>query len=277
MRLRILAGAGALALAAGLIAPRAALADGEAGLVIQDGDQVRTYCVAFSGESIGGDQLLTAAGVAYGQFGGSGGSVLCSIQQVGCFSPGSFNDCFCECQGGSCTYWAFFTQKYGETWKYSALAFNATRARDGDLHGWKWGKGSLQNAPVPASATFESVCGHAPRGGQAPATVQPATVAVTSVSTRIVATLAAATSGPTEEPSTAAVTVAAAAAATATPGDPTILRNTATPAAPATGEAAGGEGEDGGQGRGVIGFSAVVAGLGVAIAGALVWRRRHGR
>ena len=46
--------------------PLSALADGEAGLVIQDGENVRTYCLAFGGESISGDQLLHRLGLDQG-------------------------------------------------------------------------------------------------------------------------------------------------------------------------------------------------------------------
>ena len=131
--------------------PLWALADGEAGLVIQDGESVRTYCVAFAGESISGDQLLQSAGQPFDAYGGGSGLALCSLAGKGCDDAHSFSSCFCQCQGGDCTYWAFFTRAYGKNWVYSSLAFNLLKAKDGEVHGWKWGAGSPNSAPAPTS------------------------------------------------------------------------------------------------------------------------------
>src|SRR4029079_4925189 len=87
-------------------------ADGEAGLVVQNGDDVQVFCIPFSGDSITGDAMLQAAGVAVRQTSG-GARAVCALDDVGCFP----SDCFCECSGGSrCTYWAFFTKAYGNAW-----------------------------------------------------------------------------------------------------------------------------------------------------------------
>ena len=50
-----------------------ARADGEAGLVIQDGDVVTTFCVSFQGDGIRGDALLGAAGHTFDAYGGGSG------------------------------------------------------------------------------------------------------------------------------------------------------------------------------------------------------------
>lgn len=141
-----------------------ASADGEVGLVIQEGGQATTYCIAYTGDGITGEELLQRAGLTVEQFGGSARTV-CSIGGTGCSDASSFSSCFCECQGGNCVYWAFFTREYGKDWVYSSLAFNLLKAEDGDLHGWKWGAGGPSSAPAPADITFEQVCGRAPRGG----------------------------------------------------------------------------------------------------------------
>jgi cell division septation protein DedD len=171
----------------------AASADGEVGLVIQIGEDVETHCIAYTGDSITGEQALLAAGKHLEQYGGSGGRTVCSINETGCSDASSFSSCFCECQSRDCTYWGFFTRKYGANWVYSTLAFNLLQAKDGDLHGWKWGVGGPASAPAPVDITFEQVCGHAPRGGAQPtatsttapaptATTAPATAAPTSTS-----------------------------------------------------------------------------------------------
>lgn len=162
----------AAALAAALAGTAVASADGEVGLVIQEGTETTTYCIAYTGEGITGEELLKRAGLAVEQFGGGGGRTVCAIGGTGCSDASSFTSCFCECKGGgSCVYWAFFTREYGKAWVYSSLAFNLLKADDGDLHGWKWGAGGPSSAPAPADITFEQVCGHAPRGGAQPAQV----------------------------------------------------------------------------------------------------------
>lgn len=89
--------------------PVLALAEGEAGVVVEWGDgTVSAICVGFEGDSISGDQLLAEAGLVSSDFTG----LVCSINSVGCQHSGSFDSCTCECAVGSdsCVYWAFFTQ-----------------------------------------------------------------------------------------------------------------------------------------------------------------------
>ncbi|MFN0094305.1 MAG: hypothetical protein ACKVVT_05955 [Dehalococcoidia bacterium] len=275
-----------------------AYADGEAGLVIQNGDAVTTYCVPFTGDGIDGDDLLTAAGVDFDQFGGGGGRTLCSIRDVGCFNAGTFNDCFCQCSGGaSCTYWAFFTQRYGAAWVYSAFAFNLSRAKDGDLHGWKWGRGNLQSAPVPASISFEQVCGGPPRSlvtATATPTLAPQRTATPTnppTATGVTATATVSAAAPASSPSAGASTASEAsprppssltpetASPTATPFTAlpadgatasVTVGSLGTPGAPATG------GDQRGSSGGVIAFGVIAATLIAGTAIALVWRRTRG-
>lgn len=139
-----------------------AAADGEAGLVIDSGEgDVETYCVPFEGDSIRGDELLEAAGVSIASVGG----LVCALDGTGCPDAANTRDCLCECQGSECTYWAYFTQDYGESWVYSSLGFSGQGARDGGMQAWKWGPGGPSSAPAPGAITFEEVCGHPPQGG----------------------------------------------------------------------------------------------------------------
>ncbi len=277
-----------------LLSVATARADGEAGLVVQNGDATETYCVPFTGESIAGDAVLERAGITVEQFGGTGGRTVCALDDVGCFDAGSFNDCFCQCQGGNCTYWAFFTQKYGAGWVYSSVAFNLSRARDGDLQGWKWGRGAQQSAPAPTPITFEDVCGHAPRGAAVLATATPtATVPATATTTApppaASATAAAPSAGTPAHGQSATATSSAGVSSTiagapATTGAPSrtpaevtitiVSRSGTAPAAPATGSP--GNGEGGGVPAGVIAFGVVVAVLVLSLAAAVAVRRRHG-
>ena len=128
--------------------PGQARADGEVGLVVENAGVATTYCIAYSGDGITGEELLRRAGYSIEQFGGSGGRTVCAIGETGCKDASSFTSCFCQCQGANCVYWAFFTREYGKNWVYSALAFNLLKAADGDVHGWRWGAGGLHHRTV---------------------------------------------------------------------------------------------------------------------------------
>jgi hypothetical protein len=271
----ILAAAAALALCVITVTR----ADGEAGLVVDDGETVRTYCVAFEGEGISGEELLRRAGLSFDQFGG-GARVVCSIDGLGCSDASSFDGCFCQCRSGagSCTYWAFFIQRYGGAWQYSTLGFNLAQARNGDLHGWKWGRGGGQSAPPPAPASFEEVCGHAPRRTDAeaatPASPAPASMTPTQGP--------GSTTGPRSATATGSVAPPATATATRTPAGPSATATgTAATAAPPTvtvtlPPASGGGGEGGAGARAWAGFGALAAILVAAIGAGLAWRRKRG-
>jgi hypothetical protein len=270
-----LARAAAVVLALAGLGQAHASADGEAGLVIQDGDIVRTFCIPFTGDAITGDGLLKAAGVQLEQFGGTGGGVVCAIDGVGCFDASSFDSCWCQCASGTnCTYWAFFTQRYGANWAYSAVAYTGTRTRDGDLQGWKWGRGGSQSAPAPAPSTFEQICGHAPRGGIEPT----ATLAAVTAAPAATATSAPSPAPPGTSPDTTAATapVTATSAPSPLPSE-AITVGRASPAASVAPPASGGPAVgDGGSSRGPLAFGAVAAVLVLAIGGAALWRRRRG-
>lgn len=260
----------AVALFALVFSVTGARGDGEAGLVVQDGDQVKTYCIPFTGDGITGQDLLKQAGLKVEAFGGSTLAV-CSIGQTGCQDASSFTSCFCRCQGGDCTYWAFFTRQYGKGWVYSSLAFNLLKAKDGDVHGWKWGKGGANSAPVPQDITFEQVCGHAPRGGAAPTLVQTPVSSATSART---------TPNPTTAPNATAEVASTIAAETV--AVPTVLvtitgQAQASPSSPPFAPEAGRDPAGGGGNGNYLAFAAVAAMLVVAVGGAAAWRARHGR
>jgi hypothetical protein len=237
-----------------------ASADGEVGLVIQEGGQATTYCIAYTGDGITGGELLQRAGLTVGQFGGSTRTV-CAIGDTGCSDASSFSSCFCQCQGGSCVYWAFFTRDHGKDWVYSSLAFNLLKAEDGDIHGWKWGAGGPSSAPAPVDITFEQICEHSPRGGAAPvAPTATATAAQQQVQQTAVAVSNTATSTATPTSAVAATRTVALPATPETAGaTPTVVVTIAqTPEADTDGEDDAGANRDGTIA--IIGFG-VIAGL----------------
>ena len=268
----LLAGAGAFALSARIA--RAGSSGGEAGLVIQHGDGlVDTYCVGFSGDSITGDQLLAKAGIPIVQFSG----LVCAVgTKEGCFQPHDFASCVCQSNPPASTYWAFFTAKHDQPWVYSSVGFLAARARDGEMQAWRWGKGGANSAPPPPQLTFEQVCtDRAPKTTTVAPTTAAAVVTVLPIqpATPSPVPTTAATAAPTSpSPAPAEGTASPAAPATALITITGHGTATAIPQAPASGSERGG-----GSGKGaLLGFAATAAGLSLAIAGAIIWRRRHG-
>lgn len=273
----------AFALLGFVTASTAARADGEIGLVIQIGNEVETHCVAYSGESITGEQALFAVGKSLEQF-GTGARSVCAIDSVGCQDASSFSSCFCECQGRECTYWAFFTREYGANWVYSSLGFNLLRATDGDVHGWKWGAGGPSSAPAPVDVSFDQICGHPPRSLVPPTATPTTPPAATSAppTPTAAATPAGTAETPAESPTvdaspgqttTAAPSDSPTAAASSAVGSPTVVVTIAgTPQPPNTAE----PGDDGGSSGALIAFGAIAVVLIAAIGAAAVWRQRHG-
>jgi hypothetical protein len=216
--------------------------------------------------------LLKKVNMPITQFGG----LVCAVgTREGCFSPSSFETCVCQSYPPASTYWAFFLQRHGQGWRYASAGFADPSAdlKDGDMQAWRWGKGGANSAPAPPAMTFEQVCGHAPRGG---AQIQPTAAATL---TQVAATAVPATSTLTlPSPTASAVAVlpeSPTAIATLTGENTPLIRShgtaTAVPQPPAAGS-----NNDGGSPAALLSFGAVVAVLGSAIAGALVWRRRHG-
>jgi hypothetical protein len=253
---------------------------GEAALVIQqEGRPTDTYCVGFSGDSISASDLLAKAGYPVVQFDG----LVCAVgADNGCFMPSSQSTCVCHSYAPENKYWSFFVKRHGKAWQYAPFGINDSRAalKDGDMEAWKWGVASPNSAPAPdSSITFESVCGHAPRGGAAePATaVQPtATTPAPTTSAALAPTQAA-----TVPPTVATLTATNAPASTAT-GVPTLtdentplIRNHGTATAVVQAPATGGTGGGGSTGQ-LYAFIAIAGSLVATIVAALIWGRRRG-
>jgi len=243
---------------------------GEAGLVIQHGDgTTETYCIPFTGDGIRGNELLSRAGVPVEQFSG----LVCALGTQpgeGCRAASSFESCTCKCQGADCVYWAFFTQPYGKQWTYAAIGLFGQKAKDGDLQGWKWGKGNASSAPAPAPITFEQVCGHAPRGEGTVTSTPPPQAPDVSTGAGPSASTPASTTEPHMEmaPSSGSETGTP---LSAVPFAPATVGSTATPQVAASLA----DGDDG-SASAFIAFAAVALALVAAIAAALVWRSRRG-
>lgn len=127
-----------------------------AGVVVKHGDgHVSSACVSFSEPEISGLDLLERSGLIYVAQESAMGAAICKLDGEGCDYPGS--SCFCKCQGADCVYWAY-QQLRGGAWAYAQTSPSRTRVHDGDVDGWAWGSGSVQNGAQPPLLAFGDIC-----------------------------------------------------------------------------------------------------------------------
>jgi hypothetical protein len=194
IRLPHLVAAGALVLALGInviawAVQARAQTQNRAGLVVQMADgSVVTRCVSFSEESLSGYELLRRAKLPLVVEVSGMGPAVCKIGDSGCNYPQQ--SCFCQCNtlDASCTYWAYAQFKDG-AWRASPIGAAGSKVRNGDVDGWRWGKGDGTTGENPPVISLDEICSAASQ----PATTQPAATAVQPTSTN-----PAPAEGPTE-------------------------------------------------------------------------------
>lgn len=159
---------GLLVLAAILIGSGVSLVtsqDQRAGVVVQFGDgRVQTACVNLNNAdsnrdgSTSGEEVLRAAGFDLIVEVSSMGPAICKVGPDGCNFPQ--NNCFCECSlapGSDCRYWSY-SRLEGGAWRTSGLGAGSTRVQPGDLEGWIWGYGTVNQGAQPPLYSFDDVC-----------------------------------------------------------------------------------------------------------------------
>jgi len=148
---------GCIALILASLAASRASAEGpnRAGVVVSFGDgRSESVCVSFDEPEISGAELLRRAGFSVLASADWGGDATCMIDGVGCPNP---SDCWCQCQGGSCRYWAYYTLA-GGGWRYSAVGSSLRKVHDGDVDGWAWGGGGIGTGAQPSASSFDAIC-----------------------------------------------------------------------------------------------------------------------
>lgn len=144
--------------------PGSAQGPNHAGIVIRFADgTVRTACVAFEKESVTSATLLQMAGPQVIVDPASGfGEAICKISDGdhsnGCDFPQE--DCFCQCQGANCVYWAFYYLENGQ-WVYANTGPSHRQIKNGDVDGWVWGAGVAGSGTTdvtPPQLTFDEIC-----------------------------------------------------------------------------------------------------------------------
>lgn len=131
----------------------------QAALVVRFGDgNVEKRCVEFDESQISGYELLTRSGLPVELDAQGLGALVCRIGDVGCPA----DDCLCQCSGGGeCRYWSYW-QRAGGGWQYSQIGASNRMLGDGEIDGWSWGPGNVNEAIAPPDLTFDDVCQTAP-------------------------------------------------------------------------------------------------------------------
>jgi hypothetical protein len=152
-----------LLLVVSLLLPGPALAEGpnRVGLVVQYADgHVDTQCLAFPEQELSGEEVLRRSGLSLILDYSTGiGAGVCKIGGDGCdLSRGE--ECFCQCQGLNCRYWAYFEGKEDGSWTYLGVGPTGHTVHNGSLEGWAWTKGTMQEEAetMPPQVTFAEVC-----------------------------------------------------------------------------------------------------------------------
>jgi hypothetical protein len=190
---------------------------GHAGPVIR-------VCVAFTEDSITGQQLLARSGVHYGTDGS--GRAVCQIDN----EPAQYQS---NCLTAGSPYWAMYVSRSGASWSYSNLGFTSQTFSDGDAEGFRYeGQSDYSAPPSPAG-----VCPPPATAAPIPAvTGTPATHSVSRATSRPTAipppSSASAASGALATPSAAATTSATPAASASAHAVVTGVR--APPSGPAS-------------------------------------------
>ncbi|MEA3375716.1 MAG: hypothetical protein U9R72_05900 [Chloroflexota bacterium] len=140
------------------------------GLVVDFGDHHITRCVEFSESKITGYDVLRRAGLdVVADTSNPMGVIICDINDTSGCPP---SNCFCECQGSPCVYWAYY-RLVGGSWQYSQLGASSQKVGHGAVEGWAWGEGSLNSSGAkPPLKTFDEICAP-PTNTPAPPTSTP--------------------------------------------------------------------------------------------------------
>lgn len=138
---------------AGPAGPVCAAEEPRAGLVVDTGARVLTFCVRLDAREVTGLHLIELAaeqhGLTYGF--GLGGAAVCRLAGVG--SEGS--DCFGEYP----SFWGYWHGDGVGGWSWASAGAGSHRLEDGDVDGWVWGEGDTPATHEhPPATAFDDLC-----------------------------------------------------------------------------------------------------------------------
>lgn len=286
VRLRHIVAIGSLVVALGInamawAAQARAQTQNRAGLIVQLADgSVVTRCVSFNEESLSGYELLRRANLPLVVEVTGMGPAVCKIGDTGCNYPQQ--SCFCQCNtlDASCTYWTYAQLNEG-TWRPSPLGAAGSIVRNGNVDGWRWGKGNGDAGEYPPAISFDEICGAPAQAVSQPTAQQvtalPATATAAPTDMPLITPVETATLVPTAMPSAtsapaATATLAASATTAATQPAPTATSMPLPTFSPTATPPSGSPSTDN-NALSLLGFGAIAA---VLVLGFAIVRRRGG-
>ena len=172
-----------------------------------DGMPTKTFCIAFTGDTISGIQLLQYSGLQLVTSGGGLGTAVCGIGGVGSKDGSTYTACF-DTRPNS---WAYYQYRSG-AWHSYAVGAGSSVVSDGSIEGWAWGQSARPDPPGDICPTPTAVPVDTPTAVSTPTPAASATAAVasstaaapatrTATSTAAVPSVTAAGSDPESTPS----------------------------------------------------------------------------
>ncbi len=186
-----------------------------AAVVIDTGQEVKKFCLAFPEDEITGAEALRRvdAQVQFANF-GTRGQAVCSLCGTGCPS----SNCFCDPN----RFWAYHRAgPGGAPYAFSRTGASSTTVRNGDVEGWKWGGGE-----APPAAKVSDVCNIA----EPPVRSSSAASSTTTSTTTAETTTTVSSFASTPPPSDATPAVTPTSSAGIAPKTPAAMTPNAPPA-----------------------------------------------
>jgi hypothetical protein len=260
----------------GAAAACAAASGDRVAVVVQHGNGTTlSRCVAFSGDSISGEQALAKSGIQAGTLPSGGfGVAVCQLDG----EPASYPP---SCWTGTSPFWALFVARGSGSWQYQSVGISSIVLHDGDALGFRYQSQSSHAPPTIAGdcpdptppPTAKPTPRPTPRPTAQP-TDRPTPTATRPGSSQVTPSATAPGSpgtpeaSPSASASDAAVAVATAGAASSPPGP---IETDVSSAGPDPGGAASTQRNDGEPALGLV--LVVIAGLAFAALGVLQVRR----
>lgn len=131
-------------------------------IIIDEEGNTNSACVFMEDDEPTGYDVLVESGLEVNAAISGLGTAVCAIDEVGCFAPAE--NCFCQCEGGRCNYWAYHYWSNDEAkWVYSSRGSGQRVVKDGDVDLWKWNTPDTEDEPLP-DLIWGDICGDQTEG-----------------------------------------------------------------------------------------------------------------
>ncbi len=126
-------------------------------IVIGPDGTSQTACISLDSDDPTGYDVLVVAELDINAAVGPLGVKICAINGTGCFAPAQ--ECFCQCEGGQCSYWSYYYRTpEDEEWVYSSAGAGNRHVDEGYVEMWIWRPYDSDDPELP-SLSWNDICG----------------------------------------------------------------------------------------------------------------------